>query len=169
MRKETGQNPRLQIWVALILLAAGAFVAWHATQYDIGTLRRMGPGYFPMLLGVSQCVLAAVILLTPDRQSTPSLDTHLADGNVSDDFHNKARWRSHLRAFVFVLGAIVLFAALIRHAGFAPATAVATLVAGLAEPDNSVLDIVLLSIGVTIGASLIFVFALGVPIPLVAF
>ena len=167
MSGESVRNPKL--WVGLILLATGAFVAWHATQYDLGTLRRMGPGYFPLLLGVSQCVLAIVIMLTSDEQPTPSPDVTSAESKASKNLQTDDSWRSHLRAFVFVLGAIVLFASMIRHAGFAPATAMATLVAGLAEPDNSILDIVLLAVGVTIVASLIFVVALGVPIPLVAF
>src|SRR5687767_14528028 len=44
-------------FAGLMFLAVGIAFAWGATRYNIGEGARMGPGYFPLLLGI---VLAAV-------------------------------------------------------------------------------------------------------------
>jgi hypothetical protein len=41
--------------------AVGVAFAWGATKYSLGTGARMGPGYFPMMLGVLMAVLGGVI------------------------------------------------------------------------------------------------------------
>lgn len=50
-------------FAGLMFLAVGVAFAWGATNYSIGTGARMGPGYFPLLLGVLLSVLGAVIAL----------------------------------------------------------------------------------------------------------
>ena len=44
-------------WAGLMFLAFGVAFGWGATNYTIGEGSRMGPGYFPLLLG---CLLAAI-------------------------------------------------------------------------------------------------------------
>jgi len=53
---------------------AGAAFAIGATNYNIGDAARMGPGYFPMLLGGILCVLGlvvAAIALRPSGEPNP--------------------------------------------------------------------------------------------------
>ena len=45
----------------LMFMAVGAAFAWGATTYNVGSGARMGPGYFPLMLGVLMAVLGAVI------------------------------------------------------------------------------------------------------------
>ena len=45
----------------LLFMAVGIAFAYGATNYTVGTGARMGPGYFPMLLGICMAVLGAVI------------------------------------------------------------------------------------------------------------
>ena len=45
----------------LMFLVVGGIFAWGATSYSIGTGARMGPGYFPLLLGVLLAVLGAIV------------------------------------------------------------------------------------------------------------
>jgi hypothetical protein len=45
----------------LLFMAVGAAFALGATQYTVGTGARMGPGYFPLMLGVLLALLGAVI------------------------------------------------------------------------------------------------------------
>jgi hypothetical protein len=42
--------------------AAGVAFAWGATTYTIGEGARMGPGYFPLMLGVVLSLLGAAIM-----------------------------------------------------------------------------------------------------------
>jgi hypothetical protein len=45
----------------LLFMAVGIAFAWGATTYSVGTGARMGPGYFPLVLGVLMAVLGSVI------------------------------------------------------------------------------------------------------------
>ena len=44
-----------------MFMGIGGAFAWGATAYSLGTGARMGPGYFPMLLGVMMTILGAII------------------------------------------------------------------------------------------------------------
>ncbi len=48
----------------LMFLVVGVLFAFGATQYNIGSGARMGPGYFPLLLGVLLAILGAVIIVS---------------------------------------------------------------------------------------------------------
>ena len=45
----------------IVFMVAGAAFAWGATTYSVGTGARMGPGYFPLVLGVLMAILGAII------------------------------------------------------------------------------------------------------------
>ncbi|MFZ2387918.1 MAG: tripartite tricarboxylate transporter TctB family protein, partial [Polaromonas sp.] len=45
----------------LLFTVVGIAFAWGATDYKIGDSARMGPGYFPLLLGVLLALLGAVM------------------------------------------------------------------------------------------------------------
>ena len=45
----------------LLFTAVGVGFAWGATNYSVGTGARMGPGYFPLILGVCMAILGAII------------------------------------------------------------------------------------------------------------
>ena len=47
-------------FAGLLYFAIGVAFAWGATNYNIGDGARMGPGYFPLLLGI---VLAVLLLI----------------------------------------------------------------------------------------------------------
>ena len=46
----------------LMFMGVGAAFAWGATTYNVGSGARMGPGYFPVMLGVLMVILGSVIL-----------------------------------------------------------------------------------------------------------
>jgi hypothetical protein len=52
----------------------GAAFAYGATSYNIGTGARMGPGYFPLLLGSILAIIGGVILLKALVVETPTGD-----------------------------------------------------------------------------------------------
>jgi len=45
----------------LLFMAVGIAFAWGSTDYQIGDSARMGPGYFPLLLGVLLALLGTVM------------------------------------------------------------------------------------------------------------
>jgi hypothetical protein len=48
----------------LMFMAVGVAFAWGASTYNVGTGARMGPGYFPLMLGVLLAVIGAAITFT---------------------------------------------------------------------------------------------------------
>ena len=46
----------------LMFLGVGVAFAWGATTYTVGSGARMGPGYFPLMLGILLAVLGAAIV-----------------------------------------------------------------------------------------------------------
>lgn len=129
-----------------VLFAGGAFVVGYAvTQYQLGSLARMGPGLFPAALGILLCLfgiaLAIQALLRPG--TLPSVK---------------------LRPLIFVLASILVFGLTIRRFGIAPAVVLLTLVASLADPRLSWPKAMLLAAGLAMLAVLIFNVALDIPI-----
>ena len=45
----------------LMFMWVGAAFAWGATTYSVGTGARMGPGYFPLMLGLLLALIGGVI------------------------------------------------------------------------------------------------------------
>ena len=78
----------------LMYMGIGLAFAWGATKYSLGTGARMGPGYFPLLLGVMLAVLGAFITFNS-----------LVIERVGGDKIGK--WA--IRPLVFIIGANLLF------------------------------------------------------------
>ena len=57
----------------LFIVVGGAF-AYGATNYSVGTGARMGPGYFPLLLGIILALLGAVVTFKSLVVETPDGD-----------------------------------------------------------------------------------------------
>jgi hypothetical protein len=45
----------------VVFMAVGGAFAWGATNYTVGSGARMGPGYFPLMLGVLLALIGAVV------------------------------------------------------------------------------------------------------------
>jgi len=82
----------------LMFIAAGGAFAVGATNYTVGEGARMGPGYFPLMLGSLLALLGLAITLLS-----------LAKGQANGDKVGAFAWRP----LVFILGANLLFGALL--------------------------------------------------------
>lgn len=58
----------------LMFTLVGVGFAWGATTYTVGTGARMGPGYFPMMLGILLAVLGLFVIFTSLVAETPDGD-----------------------------------------------------------------------------------------------
>ena len=82
----------------LMFMVVGGGFAWGAIDYEIGEAARMGPGYFPMVLGLVLVLLGSFIMFFALVVETP-------DGGSIGDF----AWRP----LFCILGANVLFGVLL--------------------------------------------------------
>lgn len=81
-------------FAGLLFLVAGIAFAWGATNYTIGEGARMGPGYFPLMLGILLSIIGTFIVFE-------ALVVETEDGEKI----GKAAWRP----LVFIIGSNVVF------------------------------------------------------------
>jgi len=137
-------------WAGVMLVAVGATALVLARNYPFGTSLRMGPGYFPSVLGSILC-LFGLALMAKSLRSSDRLE---------------AGWS--LRSLIVIPVALVLFGLLMTHAGFIPALMVLIFGSALASDEFKLLEVTLLTIGLTIGCVVVFIYGLGLPYPLLA-
>ena len=61
-------------FAGLMFMGIGMAFAWGATTYSIGSGARMGPGYFPLMLGLLLAVIGIVITFKATTVETESGD-----------------------------------------------------------------------------------------------
>ena len=138
--------------------AVGIAFAWGASSYTIGTGARMGPGYFPLMLGVVLAALGLFILFK-------SLVVETADGSKV----GQIAWRPLL----CVIGANLLFGALLaglpslKIPAFGMVVAIfgLVLVASIAAESYKIKEVLVLATVLAAGSYLAFVMLLKLQFP----
>jgi hypothetical protein len=110
------RNPK-DFWAGVLFIAFGAAAVILGSRYNLGTAARMGPGYFPRILGMLLVALGAIIALRGLR----------TDGAAITAW----RWRPTL----VVLGSVVLFGLIVNRAGLALSTVVLIVLASAASAE----------------------------------
>ena len=132
----------------IFVLIGVAFVV-GSLGYELGTPLRMGPGYFPLLVGALLAALGLAIVL----KGLVAAEV-LTFGTVP--------WR----AVAAIVLALVFFGFTARRLGFVPASAVTALVTTLASRRMRPLVALAVAAGLTVASTLIFVVGLQLRIPL---
>lgn len=144
------QRSAKDVLAGLTFVGFGLAFAIGALSYEIGDPVRMGPGFFPLTVGVLLAVLGVSIAVT--RSSEPD-----------DEPMTAPPWR----AAGLILAAIVIFGLTVRGLGLVPSIFVTSLLASLASRETRIPLAVLLAVGLTLLCIAIFVFALSLRLPLV--
>jgi putative tricarboxylic transport membrane protein len=137
-------------WAGLFLIAIGAAAIVLGRDYAFGTAVRMGPGYFPNVLGGLLILFGIYLVALSLRGSEPIAGA----------------WS--LRGLVLVPASLVLFGALIERAGFIPAMLMLMFGSASASTEFRLVEALLFSVLVTALCAVIFVWGLGLPYPLIA-
>lgn len=142
----------------LMFTAVGVAFAWGATNYNVGTGARMGPGYFPLMLGVLLAILGAAVMLTSLKSKAP-------DGDKIGAW----AWKP----LVFIIGANLAFGVLLGglpSIGLPPmgmilAIYALTLIASLAGNEFRLKEVLVLATILNVGSYLAFVVLLKLQFP----
>lgn len=134
-------------WIGAIFIAFGLGAVFTRGDLDMGTTGRMGPAFFPVVLGILLALIGAAGVLRSFFRTGPSLD------------------KLHFKPLALVLAAVVLFGYLMRGAGLVPAAVVLVLVSAYAHPKFRWHEAALLAAGLAVFAYLLFIKLLGLPIP----
>lgn len=145
-------------FAGLFYLVVGGGFAIGATNYTIGDASRMGPGYFPMLVGTLLAILGVIIILQALIVETP-------DGDPIGHWV----WRP----LVYVILANFLFGILlggiptlgIPPTGLIIGIIVLTIVAAMAGTEFKLKEVLILAAILAIGSWAIFIYGLNLQMP----
>ena len=130
----------------------GAFAIWECWDYPMGSVTRMGPGYFPFLLGILLFVVSLGIVLFEGR---------ILDGpDIS---------RPAFPGLVWVPLAVTAFALLVERAGLVPAILAAVFLTAQADKDLGWKETGVLALCTAAVCTVVFIYVLGLPLEPVRF
>jgi hypothetical protein len=131
-----------------MFIGIGALALTIAHDYPMGSALRMGPGYFPNVLGgiliLFGILLLAQGLLKPERMT--------------------GSWS--VRALTMLPLATIIFGVVMEHLGFIPALLILIFLSAFAGREFRLIEVSLLAIGLTVGSWALFIWGLGLPYPL---
>ena len=132
----------------VMYIAMGSFFALWAGNYPMGTAVRMGPAYFPTILGWILAALGVILLLR------------------SFVLHGDEPRKTNYRPIAFVLGAVVLFGFLLNTAGLVVGSFVIVFISAMGGWDFRWKEQLINAIVMTVVNAGIFYYGLGLPFKL---
>jgi hypothetical protein len=135
-------------WAGLLFIGLGVVAIWVGSRYNLGTAARMGPGYFPRILGILLLVLGAIITFRGLRW----------DGEPIPAW----RWRPTLT----VLISVVIYGILISRLGIAISTVLLIVGASLASHEFRLKESIIAGVLLSALAVGVFVIGLNVQLPI---
>jgi hypothetical protein len=136
-------------WAGMMLTGIGAAAMFIARDYRFGSALRMGPGFFPTILG-GILIAFGVCIMAVGLKSGEKIQ-----GSLS------------LRALIMLPLSLVLFGLLMEKAGFIPALVALVLVSAASGREFKFVEVLLLTALLTVASAALFIWGLGLPYPLI--
>jgi len=134
----------------VLITLAGAGAMYHSlTTFTLGTLDRMGPGYFPALVG-GLLMLCGVMIMIPALLRAGPMPT------------------IEFRPLFWISLSVLAFALLLRPFGLVIAIIAQSVIAGISDRKLSWRGSLILAVGLSVGAVLVFKIGLGIILPVFA-
>ncbi len=143
------KNPK-DFWSGAMFLAIGASFAIivKVFEYPMGTGARMGPGYFPFVLGIIMALLGVAIIV----------ESFATMGSAVSKF----AWKP----LFWILGAVVLFGMIAKIAGLAASIVALVVVSAYGGDEFKIKEVVGASVILAIFSVGVFVYGLKLPFPI---
>lgn len=136
-------------WSGVLFIVTGGLFALLSQQYTVGTAAKMGPGYFPTMLGGLMALLGLMLLVPAVRAGSP--ETRIA--------------RPDFRTIGLILGAVALYAATLPTLGFIVSLVLLVIVSSFASHEFSLKSTLISAVALLIGSWLVFVKGLELQFP----
>jgi putative tricarboxylic transport membrane protein len=142
------RNPK-DFWTGLLYIFFGASAIIIGRDYNMGTALRMGPAFFPTILGAVLAVIGAIAVIR--SFITPGTPI----GAVS------------FKGLALVTLSVVAFGFLVRGAGLVVALPLLVIISAYASTRFQWRSVLIMAAGLTIFCALVFVKGLGIPLPII--
>ena len=146
MKNELMNNKRFL--TGIMFLFIGGVSIYIAQDYPMGSALRMGPGYFPIVLGGMIGLFGIYELILGALKPDPV----------------KGNWS--IRALLILPLAAVVFGVLMEKAGFIPALIVLIFISAAASREFKWGEVLLSAVVITAASVGVFIYGLGLPYPL---
>ena len=153
LKKTLGAIPRDYYGGGLMILVGLAAVV-IGLGYSVGSLARMGPGYFPVGLGVLLVLTGVAIVIGARLQQAPLPAVRRETP--------PAEWRG----WSCIVGALFAFIVLAHYGGFVPASAAVVFISAMGDHRNTRRDAALLALAMVAVLVLVFWWGLKMTFPL---
>ena len=131
----------------LLFLTFGVLTIYHAREYPMGWVERMGPGYFPTALGGILCLFGLYIMVR----------------GIWSGERVAGAWG--WRPLFFITLSIVIFGYAMEKIGLVPALVVLFIVAALGGREFRITEVAILAVLMSAFAAGVFVYGLKLPYP----
>jgi putative tricarboxylic transport membrane protein len=136
-------------WAGLMFIAFGLFfLGWAVTHYQMGSAVRMGPAYFPTLLGGLLAFLGLLVLIESFAMEGPPVP------------------KIEFRPLLLVLAACIAYGYMMKPTGLVIATGALVFISALGGHEFRFKEVALLFVLLVIFSVLVFVKGLTLPFPL---
>jgi len=136
-------------WTGVIYIAFGSCAILIAREYGMGTALKMGPAYFPTVLGALLVLIGAIAMIR----------AFLVEGSPIGALA--------IKPLAIIFGSILLFGLIVRGVGLLMALPLLVIVSAYASIHCRWLPTLLLAAGLTVFCIMVFVQGLGVPLPII--
>ena len=136
-------------WAGVMFAAFGLFFMGFARLYDMGSAARMGPAYFPTVLGGLLVLIGAWISLKSFARTAKTEQVGAF----------------HFKPMLLVLGAVTAFGVLLRPAGLVVALAALVIISSFGSGEFKWREILPLTVGLVVLVLAVFIYGLGLTIP----
>lgn len=157
----TGASPRpgrtlnKDYYAGALMVLVGVAAAWAGAGYHVGKLARMGPGFFPLAVGVLLAIVGVLIALNADDETAePAPGMHGAHA-LPD-----------VRGALCLVGGMLAFWLFGHYGGLLPATFAITFVCALGDRQNTLAQAAALALAMVAVAALVFHWGLQLQLPL---
>jgi hypothetical protein len=134
-----------------LMLLIGLFAVWSGVGYQVGSLGQMGPGFFPVAIGVLLSLTGAAIAIQAARTAPASKEAPLPP-----------EWRG----WICIVLSIIAFVILGRYGGLLPATFAVVFISALGDRQNTLASAAVLAAAISVVSVVVFWWALKVQFPL---
>jgi putative Ca2+/H+ antiporter (TMEM165/GDT1 family) len=141
------------IYAGGLMVLLGSWITLDSATYDLGTFTHMGPGMFPLMLGIALVFVG--VLIFGSALATPA-------GENEHILPEKQEWLG----WACILAGPILFIVLGEYFGLVPAVFACVFVSALGDRTATLKGSLALALGVTFFGSLLFVYAFKIPFPM---
>ena len=136
-------------WTGLIYIFFGVSAILIASDYGMGTAVKMGPAYFPTILGGLLILIGAISVLRSFIVSGAPIGA------------------CALKGLSFVIGSTVVFGLLVRGAGMVVALTALVIISAYGSTRFRWRPTIVMAVGLTLFCALVFIKGLGIPLPVI--